>query len=37
MSKLPKETYINKLSDIYCPPPDCPKGTYGKNIKSMLK
>jgi hypothetical protein len=37
MSKLPKETYINKLSDIYCPPPDCPKGTYGENIKSMLK
>ena len=37
MSNLPKETYINKLSDIYCPPPDCPKGSYGKNIKSMLK
>jgi hypothetical protein len=37
MSSLPKETYINKLSDIYCPPPDCPKGSYGKNIKNMLK
>jgi hypothetical protein len=37
MSKLPKELYLNRLSDIYCPPPDCPKGQYTKNIKSMLK
>ncbi len=37
MSKLPKETYINKLSDVYCPPPDCPKGQYSKNILSMLR
>jgi hypothetical protein len=37
MSKLPKDRYITKLSDIYCPPPDCPKGSYGQNIKSMLR
>ena len=36
MSKLPKDRYITKLSDIYCSPPDCPKGSYGKNIKNML-
>ena len=35
--KLPRDKYFDKLSDIYCPPPDCPKGQYGKNIKSMLR
>ena len=37
MSKLPKEKYINKLSNVYCPPPDCKPGSYSKNIKSMLR
>lgn len=37
MSVLPKEQYINKLSNIYCPPPDCEKGMYSMNIKKMLK
>jgi hypothetical protein len=37
MGILPKEQYINKLSNIYCPPPDCPKGLYSKNIKRMLR
>ena len=37
MSKLPKELYLNRLSEIYGPPPDCPKGQYTKNIKSMLR
>ena len=36
MDKLPKDKYINKLSTIYCPPPDCKPGSYAKNIKSML-
>ena len=36
MDKLPKENYINKLSTVYCPPPDCKPGLYSKNIKSML-
>ena len=35
--KLPRDKYFDKLSQIYCPPPDCPKGQYGKNIKSMLR
>jgi hypothetical protein len=35
--KLPRDKYFDKLSDVYCPPPDCPKGQYGKNIKSMLR
>lgn len=37
MDKLPKDKYIAKLSDVYCPPPDCPKGQYSKNILSMLR
>jgi hypothetical protein len=37
MGILPKEQYINKLSNIYCPPPDCAKGLYSKNIKRMLR
>jgi uncharacterized FlgJ-related protein len=37
MDKLPRDKYIIKLSDNYCPPPDCPKGQYSKNILSMLK
>jgi len=37
MDKLPKEKYINKLSTVYCPPPDCKSGLYSKNIKSMLR
>ena len=37
MGNLPKEQYISKLSNIYCPPPDCPKGLYSKNIKKMLR
>jgi hypothetical protein len=37
MSKLPKDRYIRKLSDIYCSPPDCVKGSYGKNILKMLQ
>jgi hypothetical protein len=36
MSKLPKEKYIIKLSTIYCPPPDCPSGSYSKNIKQLI-
>jgi len=36
MDRLPKEKYINKLSTIYCPPPDCKPGSYTKNIISML-
>ena len=37
MDKLPKDQYIAKLSVLYCPPPDCPKGQYSKNILSMLR
>ena len=37
IGKLPRDKYFDKLSDIYCPPPDCPKGQYGQNIKSMLR
>jgi len=36
MSNLPKNQYITKLSDIYCSPPDCVRGSYGKNIQKML-
>ena len=36
MSNLPKEKYITKLSNIYCPPPDCPSGSYSKNIKKLI-
>jgi hypothetical protein len=35
MSNLPKEQYISKLSNIYCPPPDCPKGLYSKNVDHL--
>jgi hypothetical protein len=36
MSKLPKEQYITKLSNIYCSPPDCPTGSYSKNVKKLM-
>jgi hypothetical protein len=36
MSNLPKDQYIKKLSDIYCSPPDCVRGSYGKNIQKMI-
>ena len=36
MSKLNKNQYITKLSNIYCPPPDCPAGSYSKNIKQLI-
>ena len=35
-STLPKETYIQKLSDKYCMPPDCPKGYYSKIVKKTM-
>ena len=36
MSKLPKDQYITKLSNIYCSPPDCAPGSYSKNIKKLI-
>ena len=35
-SSLPKEAYIQKLSDKYCMPPDCPKGYYSKIVKKTM-
>jgi hypothetical protein len=35
-SSLSKETYIQKLSDKYCMPPDCPKGYYSKIVKKTM-
>ena len=35
-SSLPKEMYIQKLSDKYCMPPDCPKGYYSKIVKKTM-
>jgi hypothetical protein len=35
-STLPKEMYIQKLSDKYCMPPDCPKGYYSKIVKKTM-
>ena len=36
LSKLSKDQYIAKLSEIYCMPPDCKKGQYGRNISTLL-
>ena len=35
-ANLDKNTYLQKLSDIYCSPPDCAKGSYGKLVKQVM-
>jgi flagellum-specific peptidoglycan hydrolase FlgJ len=35
-SSLPKDVYLQKLSDRYCSPPDCPKGYYSKIVKQTM-
>ena len=36
MSSLPKNVYLQKLSDIYCFPPDCAKGQYAKLVQNVM-
>lgn len=35
-SSLPKNVYLQKLSDNYCSPPDCAKGYYSNLVKKTM-
>jgi len=35
-ANLDQNTYLQKLSDIYCSPPDCKKGQYGKLVQQVM-